>query len=161
ELSELLDAALDLPAAERELWMTTLDARHDALKPYLRRLLARCAEIETDDFLDSLPAIGPSDLDADPSAAVVGERIGPYRLLHELGSGGMGSVWLAERVDGLINRPVALKFPRGSWIRAGLRERMGREREILASLEHPGIARLYDAGLSDSGDPYLALEYVE
>ena len=81
--------------------------------------------------------------------------------MRELGSGGMGVVWLAERTDGLINRPVALKLPHGAWKRAGLAERMAREREILATLTHPNIAHLYDAGLTADGQPYLAIEYVE
>src|SRR5262249_55195119 len=86
--------------------------------------------------------------------------VGSYRLLREIGAGGMGSVWLAERVDGLLKRPVALKLPHGIW-RAGLSERMAHEREIVASLNHPHIARLYDAGLTAYGQPYLAFEYVE
>jgi serine/threonine-protein kinase len=73
----------------------------------------------------------------------------------------MGVVWLAERTDGLINRPVALKLPHGAWKRAGLAERMAGEREILASLAHPNIAHLYDAGITGDGQPYLAIEYVE
>jgi tRNA A-37 threonylcarbamoyl transferase component Bud32 len=88
-------------------------------------------------------------------------RIGPYRLLRPLGEGGMAAVWLAERTDVLQARKVALKLPHGAWRRAGLAERMAREREILATLEHPNIARLYDAGLDDDGQPFLALEYVE
>ncbi|HEX6530813.1 MAG TPA: protein kinase, partial [Burkholderiales bacterium] len=78
-----------------------------------------------------------------------------------LGSGGMGVVWLAHRSDGLIARPVALKLPHGAWRRAGLAERMAREREILASLAHPHIARLYDAGVTAEGQPWLAIEYIE
>ncbi|MGZ8320514.1 MAG: protein kinase domain-containing protein, partial [Telluria sp.] len=89
-----------------------------------------------------------------------GDAIGPYRLLSELGSGGMGAVWLAERADGALNRQVALKLPRMVWAK-GLAERMARERDILATLEHPNIARLYDAGVDQHGRPYLALEYVE
>jgi serine/threonine-protein kinase len=61
----------------------------------------------------------------------------------------------------MLNRPIALKLPHGTWRRAGLAERMEREREILATLEHPNIARLYDAGLTREGQPYLAIEYVE
>ena len=73
----------------------------------------------------------------------------------------MATVWLAERHDGLIPRPVALKLPKRSWRKAALRERLTRERDILASLTHPNIARLYDAGITGDGQPYLALEYVE
>ena len=73
----------------------------------------------------------------------------------------MGVVWLAERSDGLVKRSVALKLPHQVWQRAGLAERMAREREILATLTHPNIARLYDAGLTAEHRPFLAIEYVE
>ena len=89
-----------------------------------------------------------------------GDAVGPYRLLSELGSGGMGAVWLAERADGSLKRKVALKLPHLTWA-PGLAERFAREREILASLEHPHIARLYDAGVDAQGRPFMALEYVE
>ena len=94
---------------------------------------------------------------ADDSAALAGERVGPYRLIGEIGRGGMGTVWLAERVDGSLKRRVALKLPRLAW-GAGLAERMARERDIGALLEHPNIARLYDAGVDARGRPYLAME---
>jgi tetratricopeptide (TPR) repeat protein len=164
ELSQLLDAALDQPAAQREQWIGTLASRLDALKPHLRELLARAGQIETDGFLNTLPKLELVDSEVAQSGARVdqaGDVIGPYRLIRELGSGGMGAVWLAERTDGLISRPVALKLPHGIWRRAGLAERMAREREILATLNHPNIAHLYDAGLAADGQPYLALEYVE
>ena len=159
-LNRLLDEALELPAAQRERWVDELAADYEPLKPKLRVLLARSAQMETGDFLRTLPKL---DLDAEEIARVEqpGAHVGPYRLVRELGSGGMGVVWLAERVDGLVRRPVALKLPHGAWRRAGLAERMAREREILASLTHPHIARLYDAGVTDAGQPYLAIEYVE
>jgi serine/threonine-protein kinase len=124
----------------------------------------RAAQIETDDALNTLPKLelAPGDLaQAQGREDQPGDEIGLYRLLRELGSGGMGVVWLAERTDGLINRPVALKLPHGAWKRAGLAERMAGEREILASLAHPNIAHLYDAGITGDGQPYLAIEYVE
>ena len=71
----------------------------------------------------------------------------------------MGEVWLAERADGSLKRKVALKLPHVTWA-PGLAERFARERAILAALEHPNIARLYDAGVT-RGRPYMALEYVE
>ncbi len=67
---------------------------------------------------------------------------------------------LAERADGTFKRSVALKLPHVTWI-GGLAERMARERDILATLEHPNIARLYDAGVDDLGRPFMAMEYVE
>ena len=73
----------------------------------------------------------------------------------------MASVWLAERADGLLDRRVALKLPHATWAAASLAERMARERNILATLTHPNIARLYDAGVAADGRPFLAMEYVD
>ena len=89
-----------------------------------------------------------------------GQRIGPYRLIRELGRGGMGVVWLAARADGQHERQVALKMPLVENLNWLLAARFARERNILASLEHPGIARLYDAGVDTETQPYIALEYV-
>jgi serine/threonine-protein kinase len=74
---------------------------------------------------------------------------------------GAWDVWLAERIDGLLKRKVALKLPHVSGAAAGLSARLAQERDFLAVLEHPNIARLYDAGVAVDGRPYLALEYVE
>ena len=158
--SALLDRALELAPSDRLAWLDSLDAEHAHLKPALRSLLQRSEGVETAHWLDTLPrSDGPVPAldESDPKA---GALVGPYRLLRELGIGGMGSVWLAERADGTLKRQVALKLPRASWTR-GLAERMARERDILASLEHPNIARLYDAGTDAEGRPFLALEYVE
>jgi serine/threonine protein kinase/tetratricopeptide (TPR) repeat protein len=161
-LNQLLDQALELPATERLAWVSQLPAAHDALKPHLRDLLSRTGQIESADFLGSLPHFAaPQDSPSPGGPLEPGMPIGPYRLLRELGRGGMGSVWLAERVDGQLNRQVALKLPHGAWPHARLAERLQRERDILATLEHPNIARLYDAGLAAEGQPYLALEYIE
>jgi len=164
ELNQLLDAALDQPMSQRTEWIEALAPQFEELKPRLRDLLSQAGAIETSDFLNSLPKV---DIDLHEWAPVdarvdrPGDQVGPYSLVRELGSGGMGAVWLAERSDGLITRPVALKLPHGVWRRSGLAERMAREREILATLNHPNIARLYDAGLAADGQPYLAIEYVE
>ncbi|HEY8507596.1 MAG TPA: serine/threonine-protein kinase [Steroidobacteraceae bacterium] len=164
QLNRLLDAALDQPNEKRAQWLESLPAEFDTLKPHLRDLLSRAAKVETADFLSTLPKLDAASLASEPEAPGAhraGDEIGQYRLVRELGRGGMGSVWLAERVDGLIQRPVALKLPLGFWRQAGLAERMARERDILATLDHPNIARLYDAGLTRDAQPYLALEYVE
>jgi eukaryotic-like serine/threonine-protein kinase len=152
-LSRLLDDALDLPPSARLAWVDGLPSEHDALKPRLRAMLAGARP-----GLTTLPALGGDDA---ARGLVAGGEVGPYRLLREIGAGGMGAVWLAERTDGLVNRPVALKLPRAGAAGSGLAERMAREREILAALNHPNIARLYDAGVTADGRPYLALEYVE
>ena len=152
-LSTLLDEGLDLDPAARERWLAALEGEDAALAPRLRDLLSRHAAQETN-------LISPSPWLAASAALAPGETVGPYRLLRELGSGGMGSVWLAERSDGQLKRSVALKLPHVSWT-PGIAERFAREREILAALEHPHIARLYDAGADALGRPYMALEYVE
>jgi serine/threonine-protein kinase len=164
ELNQLLDQALDLPVDERMSWVESLEVAHSSLKPQLRDLIARAASVETDAFLQTLPKIDAGnrvESDKEAPTGKQGEEIGPYRLIRELGSGGMGSVWLAERTDGIMNRQVALKLPHIVGRRAGLAERMAREREILATLNHPNIATLYDAGIASDGQPYLALEYAE
>ena len=167
-VNALLEAALALPEAERDAWLATLPAAQQDLVPTLRAMLAR-AGVETDHFLNRpivLPSALPSLLadglpGGDPEAPAdrAGDTVGPWRLQRELGRGGMGTVWLAERHDGGLQRPVALKLPRAGW-GPGLAQRMARERDILASLEHPRIARLYDAGLSADGRPWLAMEFV-
>jgi serine/threonine-protein kinase len=158
--SRLLDEVLELPATERLGWLDRLEAEHESLKPALRAVLVRSAGVETAQWLATLPHTAGAAALADESDLRAGALVGPYRLLRELGVGGMGAVWLAERADGTLKRQVALKLPRAAWSR-GLAERMARERDILASLEHPNIARLYDAGTDAQGRPYLALEYVE
>lgn len=90
-----------------------------------------------------------------------GRLLGPYRVSRLLGRGGMGSVWLAERADGLFQRQVALKVMHTSLLETEQRERFARERQIVGALRHPRIAQLLDAGVSADGQPYLALEYVD
>jgi len=89
------------------------------------------------------------------------DRCGPYRLVRSLGSGGMGSVWLAERTDGEIQQQVAVKLLSAGGNRPEWRARFLKERQILASLHHPSIVHVIDAGHTAGGQPYLAMEYVE
>lgn len=166
EVLALLQMGLELPADQREAWLAALDASKTRLKPTLSALLQKHAEHETDDFLKDLArftgSVGQSAAD-EPGVApapAVGGVVGPYRLLSPIGEGGMSSVWLAERTDGVMRRKIALKLPHW-WALSKLTERASQEREILASLEHPNIGRLYDAGITDDGRPYLALEYIE
>jgi eukaryotic-like serine/threonine-protein kinase len=163
QLERLLDEALDRPAAEREAWLAALAPEHAGLSDTLRRLLQAHRYAETRDFLGVLPALAvPAETGQEGQAGLpqAQDLVGPYRLLRELGRGGMGTVWLAARDDGQLKREVALKLPQLNWAR-GLAERMARERDILATLEHPHIARLYDAGVDAQGRPWLALEYVQ
>ncbi|MFI4941720.1 MAG: protein kinase [Burkholderiales bacterium] len=153
---ELFHHCLDLELEERSAYLDRACAGDAPLRARVERLLAAHERAERATLNPLRDALGSSFPDARP-----GDSIGPYRLSRLLAEGGMGSVWLAERVDGLVQRPIALKLPRGAWPRAGLAARLAQEREILASLTHPHIARLYDAGFTSEGQPYLALEYVE
>ena len=158
-INALLEEALALPPAQRETWLDALAGEDRALVPVLAGLLERSA-VETDTFLRAPLRVSPQDLAfVEPEPDRPGDRVGPWRLLRELGQGGMATVWLAERADGGLQRQVALKLPRSGWA-LGLAQRMARERDILAALEHPRIARLYDAGLTPDGRPWLAMECV-
>ncbi len=157
EISALLDQALALPVSERGAWLGSLSGAQADLHDTLRLLLQRAAQAESASFLGSLPHVAAALPVDEPQA---GLQVGPWRLLSELGRGGMGSVWLAERADGQLRRQVALKLPRLAWGSA-MAERLARERDILATLSHPHIARLYDAGVDGQGRPWLAMEHVD
>ena len=150
-LSPLLDAMFELDADTRARSLELLREEDPQLAEDLAALIA--LEAERDDFL-SQPLVAPLP------GMRSGLLIGPYRLDRMLGEGGMGQVWLATRADGLYERRVALKLLRPGLADPKLRLRFTRERQILARLEHPHIARLLDAGISDD-QPYLALEYVD
>jgi len=109
----------------------------------------------------SLATGGTPAADADVGGPVAGERVGPFRLVREIGRGGMGAVWLAERDDGEFQQRVAVKLIRSDWDAAGMLARFRAERQIVANLQHPNIAHLVDGGVTADGKPWLALEYVE
>jgi eukaryotic-like serine/threonine-protein kinase len=162
-LSDLIDQALALDGDARTRWLDELSTGpHAALCPIVQEMLSKRSEMSTRFLSHPLRIDGLTQIDLvaaalpklEPSA-----RVGAYTLLREVGRGGMGVVWLAERSDGQLKRQVALKLPMLSASDA-LAERFVRERNILSQLEHPNIARLYDAGVSPAGQPFLALEYV-
>jgi WD40 repeat protein/tRNA A-37 threonylcarbamoyl transferase component Bud32 len=162
-MSRLLDEALPLDEAGRRAWLQSLAPEHQDLAQALHKsLLPEDAESAFIEKLSTLSKIG-SDAQDSPTVASglqPGARVGPYELIRLLGAGGMAEVWLALRADGAFKREVALKLPRLTWMRKDLEQRFTRERDILASLEHPNIAHLYDAGVDPQGLPYFALEYV-
>jgi serine/threonine-protein kinase len=154
-LSELLDEGLEMPEDARARWMDEVHHAHPDLGPTLRKLMAAHSGAAGSDALGTLPSLTV------PAGPGEGQRIGPYLLVHRLGAGGMGEVWLARRDDGAFSREVALKLPLLHPLRGDLPARFARERDILARLEHPLIARLYDAGVSQDAQPYLAMERVQ
>ncbi|TAK85316.1 MAG: serine/threonine protein kinase [Aquabacterium sp.] len=173
-LMPLLDEALDLQPEQREAWLQQHNLDEDTAQA-LRQLLAERQELEGGDFMAELPKLAPAsaasasasggaeqgDGAGSQSGLFAGDMLGPYRLIRPLGQGGMSVVWLAERDDGQIRRHVALKMPHAGPGQALLAERLRRERDILASLEHRHIARLYDVGTTPQGLPFMALEYIE
>ena len=167
-LERLFRAARLHPSSERAAFLDAACPDDDALRAEVESLLALDAEAEADGFLDR-PATGVlGDLPGPPAPApdpLVGETVGPYRVLRTLGQGGMGAVYLAVREVPFV-RHVALKVVRGLASPDAL-ARFDQERQILAGLDHPGIARLLDGGVTDpvpgapGGLPYFAMEYVE
>lgn len=166
-VAALLDEALNLPSQQRAAWQTDLERRAPKWHALVAALLATLTEpggleqasqrLETADLIGRRMARAAAAADV----GLEGRRFGPYRVLRLLGQGGMGSVWLAERADGLFERQVALKLVHLSLASSTLRERFARERGILAALDHPRIAKLLDAGVEQGGQPYLAIEYVD
>lgn len=147
----LLDA-LDRPPETRRAWLAGAVA-DDALRAHVLALLDAHEAAEAGGPLDT-PLLVRSDRRE-------GLRVGPWKLVEPLGEGGMGTVWKAERADGTYDRSVALKLLRVDGATDMLAERLRAERQILARLEHPNIARLYDGGMADDGRPYLVLERVD
>lgn len=155
-LSRLLDEALDLPVDARAGFLQDSAGDDPALLAAARAAL-------TD---EPNPAAGlrqqvAAALEAMADGPRLSQRCGPWRLLHAIGSGGMGEVFLAERADGAFDQRVAVKVLPAAVRTRELSQRLERERQILARLEHPNIARLIDGGLAEDGTPFLALEYVE
>lgn len=162
QISPLLDQALDLQPPSLEQWLDSLAVQQPAVAAGLRRLLERRAAVDSAEFLEEFPPLeGLAVLEESPGMGFVpGLRVGPYVLETQIGQGGMGTVWRASGGGGVHRPAVALKLLRTGAHGPELIERFARERDILASLEHPHIARLYDAGVAQNGQPYLALEYV-
>ncbi|HET9818006.1 MAG TPA: serine/threonine-protein kinase [Rhodanobacteraceae bacterium] len=153
-LDELFDAAQDIPPQRRTAWLDAVCAGDPLLRHELERLLA--ADAREQGVLESGPTL-LADVMADATDTPQG--FGSWRVLRRLGAGGMGEVWLAERDDAGFVQRAAIK--QVAWPTPGLLQRFQRERQILARLEHPGVARLIDGGVDAAGCPYLAMEYVK
>jgi len=155
-LKTLFHGALDQPEDAREAWLAAECDDEEVLRQ-ARAMLD--ADADTRDPAGEMVTTSLQDLAAG-SHGVAGKSLGPWRIIEELGSGGMGSVFLAERADDEYQRRVALKLIRGFPDPASL-ERLRAERQILADLNHPNIAAMIDGGTTDDGQPYLVMEYVE
>ncbi len=160
-VSSLFDTARELPQDQLRPWLDRLDRQDPGLSPWLREMLAAHLSARTDDWLERGPQLSPLHTDADDGGLQPGAHLGPWLLHERLGMGGMAAVWRATRADALPAREVALKLPLAHAGSTRLAERFSREQAILARLEHPYIARLYEAGVAEDGTPWLAMECVQ
>jgi serine/threonine protein kinase/tetratricopeptide (TPR) repeat protein len=158
----IFGAALDRAPDERGGYVDAACGEDLELRAAVHRLLrahTRSAEFFAHSAAEfAAPLIDPAALRAELGRP---ERVGPFRIMREIGHGGMGAVYLGERDDGQFRQRVAIKLIRGGFGQDQLVRRFVQERQILASLEHPNIARLLDGGVSPDGMPYFAMEYIE
>ncbi|MCP3959385.1 MAG: serine/threonine protein kinase [bacterium] len=162
---EVFEQAITRTPEERPAYLEEACGDDSKLRRAVEGMLA--ADQETESFLDQPLGHGGGGSPASPRAAVAsgilprGTMVGPYRVLRQIGQGGMSTVYLSERADDAFPRQVALKLVRPGMESASILRRLRTERLILASLDHPYIARLYDGGTSEEGMPYFVMEYVE
>ncbi|MEP6484023.1 MAG: serine/threonine-protein kinase [Rudaea sp.] len=157
----LYHAALDQPEPVRSAWLEEHCGNDADLLARVRSLLMASdgeQHILDGPVVDLLQRLRTTD---DPDELGLGATVGPYRLQRLLGVGGMGRVYLAERIDGQFHQLVALKLIRSEFANPQLRQRFLRERDTLARLTHPHIALLHDGGIGANGAPYFTLEYIE
>jgi serine/threonine protein kinase/tetratricopeptide (TPR) repeat protein len=155
-LQDVFNDALAVPVAERERWLASACGGDANLLKDVQALLA------ADDEGAHAPLADPvRDALVSLTADHPPLRIGPYQLLEQIGRGGMGAVYKAQRVDREYHSIVAIKLVRAELGGAVIVERFRQERQILARLTHPSIARLLDGGTSDDGSPYIVMEYID
>jgi serine/threonine-protein kinase len=152
-VSPYLDDALEMAPEDRGEWLSSIRRNDPELASILQQLLDEEQYLEQEGFLESslLPSI----------PGLAGQSVGAYTLVSPIGQGGMGSVWMARRSDGRFERMAAVKFVNLALAGHAAEERFKREGSILGRLTHPHIAELLDAGVSQMGQPYLVLEYVD
>lgn len=167
-IDALFTEALERPPAERGAFVASACADDSEIREAVMQLLddARAAEAALGEsaaeyaepfLIEMSAALEREDLAGLPENG----RVGPYRILREIGRGGMGAVFLAERADGAFEKQVALKLVKRGMDTDEVLRRFRHERQILASLEHPYIARLYDGGVAEDERPYLVMEHIE
>jgi serine/threonine protein kinase len=168
QIDTLFAAALERAPEEREAFLATTCGDDPELYRAVVTLLEIAAAAEAElgesasEYAEPLMAELHDGLNSEDLAHLPENgRIGPYRILREVGRGGMGAVYLAERADGEFEKQVALKLVKRGMDSDEVLRRFRHERQILATLEHPHIARLYDGGVADDGRPYLVMEYIE
>ena len=158
-VKELFDAAADLSARERAALLERECAGDAALHNEVESLLE--ADEAANSFIENPAAAIPRDLLKQAEEELGGRQFGAYRVLRELGRGGLGAVYLAERADDQYRKQVAIKIVKRGLDTDDILQRFRAERQILAQLDHPNIARLLDAGSTEDGLPYFVMEHVD
>ncbi len=161
QVYQLFNSALERDAEERDAFLDAACRDNPSLRLAVENLIV--ADERAGGFLrEPLPVGLAASFGGEATeVSMVGRRFGAYRIVRELGRGGMGAVYLAERADEQYEKQVAIKIVRRGMDNEELRRRFRRERQILAGLDHPNIARLLDGGVSEDGLPYFVMEYVE
>lgn len=157
KIENLFHRAKSLSVSERKSFLDHACADDEALRQEVMSLLENA---DKDGELDAVVQQTAYSM-LNNEQEMIGQRIGPYQIVQILGRGGMGAVYLAERADDQYHQRVAIKLIRASEHNDEVMQRFRLERQILANLEHPYIARLLDGGATDTGMPYLVMEYVE
>src|ERR1700681_4286390 len=159
-LKEVFQEARERGPGERPVLLDRACADDPELRSHVEALLASDENIG--EFLGT-PAIDLAGAEAAEATGecLSGRRIGPYRTFREIGHGGMGTVYLAERADGQYRKRVAIKLINPGLGTEGIVRRFRNERQVVAGLDHPNIARLLDGGATEGRLPYLVMEYVE
>jgi serine/threonine protein kinase/tetratricopeptide (TPR) repeat protein len=159
QVRAILDRVIELPVSERSPYLDQSCTDDPELRDEVESLL-RSHEEAGSVFLKNAAGKLKTALEAGIFTRV-GSRVGVYQILAEIGHGGMGEVYRAVRADGQYEKAVAIKLVRGGYDTSGLLQRFRHERQILASLDHPNIARLLDGGTTEDGTPYLVMELIE
>ena len=159
-VGELFELALAAPANERTILIDRLAQTDDEVRREVRSLLAS-HQAAPGGFVQKRIDAALESFHQTSTAVSAPTRVGPYRLMRELGRGGMGTVFLAERDDDEYRARVAIKLVRPGMDTEFILARFRRERQTLARLQHPNISRLLDGGTTDDGLPYIVMEYID
>ena len=159
QIRDLFDAAKEMEPDARAAYLAAANG-DELVYAEVRKLLA--ALEQAGDFIERPAPFSLVDLPMEaPGVTTAGRRIGPYQTLREIGRGGMGVVWLATRADDAYQKQVAIKLVWPGPESGEVLRRFRQERQILANLEHPNIARMLDGGTTEEGWPYVVMEYIE
>jgi len=163
KVEEIVESALRRTPEERDAYLTRACEGDESLRTHVETLIESHVQEEAQGFVEAsaLDSDSTPTLVDDVPFGMIGRRIGSYKLVREIGRGGMGSVYLAIRADAEYQKQVAIKLIKRGMDTDFIIRRFRHERQILATLDHPYIAHLLDGGTTDDGLPYFVLEYVE